>query len=1547
MKEAKRFLSMLLTLCMLLSLLPSTVFAANSNVPFTDVKETDWFYDAVGYVYENGMMSGTGNSQFSPQVTTSRAMLVTILYRLEGAPAVSGTVFTDVAANAYYADAVTWASENGIVGGYGGGIFGPDDPITREQMAAILYRYGQHKEYDTTATGDVTTFTDSASVSSYAVEAMNWAVGVGLISGVGNNTLAPTGSATRAQVAMILMRFCKNYVDVEQPSEEVTYTVTFNYNYGTEGTYKTVTVAEGETVDKPANPSRSGYSFGGWYAETTGGRQFDFDTVITEDITLYAHWSRNSSGGSGGSTSQVTYYTVTFDANGGTTSNSSTKVPSGSAIGTLPTADRDGYTFLGWYTDVSGGTQITSSTIITQNMTVYAHWNTTEVGSGTYRITFDKNDGTAGVYQVQWVDSGETVSEPIEPTRELYRFTGWYIEPAAITEYDFNTAVAGDVTLYAGWGNPDGSNDSLYAASNETETIFSISDIYVDDDEVTVTYNTNSVALMSVEFFEDKMADGGWIEENLNNNLSEIPIATTSGYTEQYGELITITLPIDDALPDYYLVRARMTDSQSNSTEYITAQYTETYSKFDAQTVDDFDEEQVINFDDNDSTNFGVIKESVIVIPTACQSSNGQEFQVDDIDDMEGIADDELELEALVPEHLFTFPDKDAVISVSEGGVDYRLSDLEVGDIVYVEGTTWMFKIESIKENEDGSISFTQDKDVTITDFYDTLKVDFEGVEAEVSDAVPLWEVIDVDAKGSVTVGPFSLNKEFDNGIELSGSISGKVTGNVELSYDAHLFSKDYFEASFTFDTEISGTIQAGMDTGSNTDDNHEWKNVVFQVDTRKVKLPTPVTGLEIYVKPSAQIDWSLSGDVSIEWTSKQTSGFKYNSDTGRTDIKKKENTVSVMAKGKAEAKVGPILDIGVELLSGVLSGGVVAEAGAKLSAEAEIGSDDVLGNVDSKHACGLCISGEANWYASAYVKCSYKITNSLKGDIVKVQILDFTAPITFNAIPSKFFVSVINSTDSPFGGDIKFGGGECTNKTYRTEFKTQDENGHDIDGIQVSVVRQGLNSSKSGVSPYVVYLYDGTYKASTTIQGVDISKTFAVSGNKQTIFLSKATVDTILEGTVVDATHSMAIAGASVKISDGDVIVASAETDSNGKFSVAVPSGSLMVEVSKENYLPFTSTESVHEGDTIHSMGQIELTPGSGMGGFHGVIRDAVTNEVLPDVTLNLYEGWNNPAASNTAVRTLETDSNGEFRYDTITLFGKVIGLPCGNYTLTASKEGYSDTSYNIVIYSGTTDENPAINETMSPEMSDGFYRIVLTWGLDPRDLDSHLVAETDTGEEIHVYFGEKDPEPHYANLDVDDVDSEGPETITITNFEGLTNIRYAVHDYTNRNEEDSNALSNSGAVVRIYKGGQLLRTFNVPTGYGGTEWDVFSLTPDGRIISVNTMSYTSDPGAVLGGISTYEIDTSFKEYELTETAEEAIEPEESEPETPTVEEVVEPEESEPETPTVEEVVEPEESEPETPTVEEGVVVEPVTDELAGEIPAEIMDSYCYNIAA
>ena len=775
MKQAKRILSLLLSLCLVLGLIPGTAFAAGGNLPFTDVNTTDWFYDAVQYAYERGMMSGTSTTTFSPGSTTTRGMIVTILHRMEGTPAANGTDFTDVPAGQWYSNAVSWASANGIVSGYGNGLFGPSDPITREQMAAILNRYSTYKGYDAGTVGSITGFSDASQVSAYAVEPMGWAIGNGLISGVGNNTLAPKGNATRAQAATILNRFCENIADKASGTVGKTYTVTFDLNYGNDTRYDTKTVKEGETVSKPSNPSRSGYSFSGWYAEKTGGRQFDFKTGITSDLTLYAHWSSNSSsGGGGGGGSYVppstTYYTVTFDANGGTASNSSLRIASGSAIGTLPTATRDGHTFLGWFTAAVGGTLITTSTQVTSNMTVYAQWNTTEIGGGSFRITFDTNDGrTDSIFQVQNLDAGDTVAEPTEePTRELYRFTGWYLEPATVTEYDFSTPVVSNLTLYAGWGNPDGSDEELYAASNETETIYSITGIDVVDNEVIVTYNTNSQCLMAVEFFEDQMTGSDWSEAAQLANLSTTPISTTSGYTSTYGEMITLALPIEGTLPEHFVVRATLYGTgEAKDPTYVTNQYTATYETFEDQTVDsvteEYGEDLVINFDNDRTTNFGVLKDSVKVITTA-SLVNG--FEVTDVD----IPDE------VVPDHHFIF-----------ANADEQIQNLQVGDVVYLEGTTWLFKIAT-KSNDGGTVTLTQDKDTTLDDFYDVLQVDMvaetanaETVNAE-SDIAPQWEVIDVDANGSVTIGPFSVSNKFSNGVELSGSISGKVSGNVKVS---------------------------------------------------------------------------------------------------------------------------------------------------------------------------------------------------------------------------------------------------------------------------------------------------------------------------------------------------------------------------------------------------------------------------------------------------------------------------------------------------------------------------------------------------------------------------------------------------------------------------------------------------------------------------------------------------------------------------------------------------------------------------------------------
>ena len=183
------------------------------KLPFTDVSTSDWFYDDVAFVYKNGLFSGTDSRSFSPNASMTRAMLVTVLYRLEGEPTVTGrSSFTDVRSGAYYEKAVIWAAANGIVTGTDSTSFSPDAKVTREQLAAILYRYAQYRKLDTDASAKLNSFTDADSVSAYASEALGWAVSEGLINGA-SGKLMPKGDATRAQVAAILHRLVKNVLN--------------------------------------------------------------------------------------------------------------------------------------------------------------------------------------------------------------------------------------------------------------------------------------------------------------------------------------------------------------------------------------------------------------------------------------------------------------------------------------------------------------------------------------------------------------------------------------------------------------------------------------------------------------------------------------------------------------------------------------------------------------------------------------------------------------------------------------------------------------------------------------------------------------------------------------------------------------------------------------------------------------------------------------------------------------------------------------------------------------------------------------------------------------------------------------------------------------------------------------------------------------------------------------------------------------------------------------------------------------------------------------
>ncbi len=190
------------------------VEATPEPLPFADVAEGDWFHDAVQYAYENGLMDGVGDGQFAPNATTNRAMVVTILYRLAGEPDVSGdAAFTDVAPGLWYTNAVAWAAQKGIVNGISATEFSPSGDLTREQLATVLYRYAEGMGYDVSAQADLSGFPDAGDIQSYATEALSWAVAEGLLQGFEDDSLQPQSTATRAQIATILMRFCEGVAE--------------------------------------------------------------------------------------------------------------------------------------------------------------------------------------------------------------------------------------------------------------------------------------------------------------------------------------------------------------------------------------------------------------------------------------------------------------------------------------------------------------------------------------------------------------------------------------------------------------------------------------------------------------------------------------------------------------------------------------------------------------------------------------------------------------------------------------------------------------------------------------------------------------------------------------------------------------------------------------------------------------------------------------------------------------------------------------------------------------------------------------------------------------------------------------------------------------------------------------------------------------------------------------------------------------------------------------------------------------------------------------
>lgn len=334
------------------------------------------------------------------------------------------------------------------------------------------------------------------------------------------------------------------------------------------------------------------------------------------------------------------------------------------------------------------------------------------------------------------------------------------------------------------------------------------------------------------------------------------------------------------------------------------------------------------------------------------------------------------------------------------------------------------------------------------------------------------------------------------------------------------------------------------------------------------------------------------------------------------------------------------------------------------------------------------------------------------------------------------------------------------------------------------------------------------------------------------------------IKGKVVDAVLKEPIDNVKVSIGTGSInnmsVINSTFTDNQGNYELSMnPGNNYIIRFEKTGYFTneYYLPSEIEEGEKLFLEAELQINNTySGTGGIAGEIVDAFTGLPIEQATLELLPGKN--STSNQPIASTTTNSNGSYIFNSIN---------AGHYTIRIAKDGYIVNKINVIALGGRTYDNQ--NGTLSPEMSADEWRIVLTWGSSPSDLDSHITGPISESSRFHVYYNNDSysTDSFNANLDVDDTNSYGPETITLKNIsDGF--YRYSVHDYSNRSSSSSTALSSSGAKVLIYNGGQIIREFNVPTE-AGTLWTVFEIN-DNMLIEKNIMSYESSSSQIKSAV-------------------------------------------------------------------------------------------------
>jgi len=1039
-----------------------------------------------------------------------------------------------------------------------------------------------------------------------------------------------------------------------------------------------------------------------------------------------------------------------------------------------------------------------------------------------YSVVFESNSGSP--VQTQHVVVGNYAIEPSDPTRNGFSFLGWYFDNETfINKFDFSLPINRDVKLYAKW---ELNEQGIITGSDDSVSIYSISNLSVDKNSNTVTawVNAPENCALIVRFIEEEhyFSDDFAANKTYINNgdmFASHVVAAGSNMAE-------ITSTVSQLLPERFVAEAVLVDAEGNALcqPYSTIENTQRYETFDSKTVFDFaDDTLVLNFDENLGDNFGVLADDVKVL--TAEDVSAEDTDNDGEDDQYRIsnpsdtinANDKIFISDDDSDHLFK------VLTISGEEADLTVVPAKASDENYgfaMEDFYKFLKVDMEYDNEDTQAFNTQQISTFASN--GSRGINIKNVYESVS------------GETSLAFNPLTFETEH---FKASAEISGKLSASLVFEWDIILFGEDYMRCDFTYSTDTTTCIEV-VGKWDNSDHNNELlekEKEIKELNLGKLRIPFGVTGIDAFADIKVCVEWEITAGLKAEAVSKTTSGFKYNTVDGFQKVDEKQNEWTVQCEGHAEVKFGPKPSIGVEFLDGVLSAEVECFFGAVFEADAVV---PIAQGGDSKHACHLCVDGELKLCVTVDVKLEYKITEFLKGTPFDWNI------VTFEKHLFDFYISLLNDADSMFGGQMKAGTGSCPNQLHKTTIYVKDENGADRPAsIEVYNKQSGVLVSTLGSGTYT-YLAPADYIAKSLIDGEMYEKIFTVTDGKKEVTINVSGLESYVTGSVVDISSGEAINGALVSIYEHSSLVASGITNEAGTFSFQLDQGDYRLEVARPGYVTASQYFSLRDGENkyLEATKLTRYDSSSIMGGIYGTIKNAVTGENVSDVEIKINKGWGNEISAETVAEE-RTDLNGEYSHRKHTILGVDFGLDAGNYTVTISKTGFISTSFNITIVGG---EDMEFNSSITPIGAENIYHIVLTWGEEPRDLDSHLNA-TYEEERDHVFYADQDG--YYSNLDVDDVTSYGPETITIEDIDMYSgNIMYSVHDFSNKESTDSVTLSMSSASVKVYRGGQLLETFYVPTGSIGTVWNVFYFDSDHNIRPVNEFELISDSYYVCG---------------------------------------------------------------------------------------------------